>query len=246
MPPPDRLKACRLVSHRGEHDNRQVLENTLPAFDKAYRAGVWGIEMDLRWTKDLHPVVFHDPDTRRLFGVPLRICQIDFKDLQARFPLIPGLEQVVANYGKKMHLMLEIKAETYPNPQLQCRRLHSRLSGLTPGQDYHLLSLTPSMFGHLTGFEPDLFLPIAEFNLPAVSRTAIQYGYGGVLGHYLLLTRGCRKRHARHGQKVGSGYIDSTNCLWRELNRGTQWIFSNQAARMQKIVDGCLRSHNSG
>ena len=62
-----RLMDCRIISHRGEHDNRNVFENTLKSFDKALESGIFGIEFDLRWTKDLKPVVFHDGNTKRLF-----------------------------------------------------------------------------------------------------------------------------------------------------------------------------------
>ena len=36
------LDSCRLISHRGEHDNQSVFENTLPALQQAMDAGVWG------------------------------------------------------------------------------------------------------------------------------------------------------------------------------------------------------------
>ena len=66
-----RLSVCRIISHRGEHDNYNVMENTLAAFDTADRAGVWGIECDVRWTADLEPVICHDPDLTRISaGLP--------------------------------------------------------------------------------------------------------------------------------------------------------------------------------
>lgn len=54
-PDPEKLKACKIVSHRGEHDNTSVYENTIAAFDGAMEQGVWGIEFDVRWTRDLQP-----------------------------------------------------------------------------------------------------------------------------------------------------------------------------------------------
>jgi len=55
------LRNCKIISHRGEHDNISAIENTLPAFDNARANGVWGIEFDIRWTADLVPVIIHDP-----------------------------------------------------------------------------------------------------------------------------------------------------------------------------------------
>ena len=67
FPDTEKLKQCKIISHRGEHDNKMVYENTIPAFDRVNEAGVWGIEFDIRWTKDLKPVVFHDRDLPRVF-----------------------------------------------------------------------------------------------------------------------------------------------------------------------------------
>ena len=113
------LGRCRIVSHRGEHDNIAVFENTLTAFDRARDSGVWGIECDIRWTKDLVPVVFHDADLQRLFGDSLNIGQTILHKLRKEYPQIPTLAEVLTRYGKNMHLMVEIKAETYPDPAYQ-------------------------------------------------------------------------------------------------------------------------------
>lgn len=242
VPAVDRLRGCKLISHRGEHDNRTVYENTLPAFERANRAGVWGIELDLRWTRDLEPVVFHDPDTRRLFGENNRISRLRVDELNHIFPQIPTLKDVVERFGQKMHLMLEIKPEFYPEPDHQCRRLTAQLAALKPGIDYHLISLSPDMFRHFDPFPARFCLPIAELNLRAISNMAIRERYGGILGHYLLVNRRYQDRHGRHDQKIGTGFADSPNCLYRELNRGVEWIFSNHAATLQRVIDDRLKA----
>jgi len=43
-------------------------------------------------------------------------------------------------------------------------------------------------------------------------------------------------------QMVGTAYIKSKNSLFRELNRGVEWVFSNNAIEIQSIRDACLRS----
>ncbi|MFN2166628.1 MAG: glycerophosphodiester phosphodiesterase, partial [Anaerolineae bacterium] len=57
FPGRERLRRCKIIAHRGQHDNRGVPENTLAAFKAARSCGVWGIELDIRWTRDLVPVV---------------------------------------------------------------------------------------------------------------------------------------------------------------------------------------------
>ncbi|HSO19284.1 MAG TPA: glycerophosphodiester phosphodiesterase [Desulfosarcina sp.] len=235
-PPPHRLRSCRIVSHRGEHDNRDRFENTLPAFDAAADAGVWGIEMDIRWTRDLVPVVFHDPDARRLFGHGAPIAETTLEGIKQRFPLIPTLAEVVERYGGRLHLMLEIKHEPYRRPQDQARIMQKSLRGLAAGGDYHLMGLHPEMFAAFGSLPPRAFVPIARLRIDRFSRLAAARGWGGLAAHYLLATRGVVERHQRRGQGIGTGFVDSRQCLFREVSRGVDWIFSNRAAAMQAEV----------
>ena len=229
------LRACRIISHRGEHDNASCFENTLPAFDRAVKAGVWGIELDLRWTRDLIPVVFHDPDTLRLFNDPVQIRHLTTNMLKARFPLIPTLSEVIERYGGKHHLMIEIKAETYPRPFVQSRRMQWLLRHLAPGGDFHLMSLDPCMFACFDFLPTTTFIPIARLRIDLFSRLAKANGWGGVAGHYLFAPTGLISRYHELGKQVGTGFVDSRNCLHREVSRGVDWIFSNRAAAVQAI-----------
>lgn len=242
-PDPERLKGVRLVSHRGEHDNRRVLENTLAAFDRVQAAGVWGVELDIRWTRDLQPVVFHDPDTGRVFGgKPRKIMEMTRAEVRSRFPAIPALAEVIARYGKRLHLMVEIKAEHYPDPARQNRILADLFSGLAPGSDYHVLSLAPAMLHRIDFLPPRFLLPIAGTNIRQLSRLALDHHWGGLCGHYLLMTRGLQRRHVRNCQRVGTGFVASGNCLFREVNRDVSWIFSNHAARLQAAADASVQA----
>ncbi len=242
-PVPDRaaLKACRLISHRGEHDNQTVFENTLAAFHGVAEAGVWGIECDLRWTRDLVPVISHDPDLSRLFGSPATIARLTWTELRKTCPLIPSLQEVVERFGGKTHLMLEIKKERYPDRLRQNRVLQELFAGLEPGRDYHLITLSPEMFLEIDCIPREYFLPIAQTNIRGLSRLALRAGYGGVTGHYLLMSERRIRLHHRRGQCVGTGFISSRNCLFREIGRGVDWIFSNHAARLQADMAETLR-----
>ncbi len=66
---------------------------------------------------------------------------------------------------------------------------------------------------------------------------AASNGWGGIAGHYLLAANGLVTRHHRLGQGIGTGFADSRRCLFREVARGVDWVFSNRAAQMQAICD---------
>ncbi len=232
------VRRCRIVAHRGAHDyNRSAKENTLEAFELARAAGVWGVETDIRWTADLTPVICHDPDTVRVFGKDVRLCDVGFEALRAAVPAVPSLAEVVAEFGGELHLMLELKAERFPDIERQKAILAEQLSGLAPGEDYHMMALDPDLFETFDIRPRQCCLPVSMMNMAAISRRTLNEPYGGITGHYLLLTGAIKSRHEAIGQKVGTGFVKSRNCLYREMNRGMEWIFSNDAVAMQRIVD---------
>lgn len=234
------LERCRLISHRGEYDNVCIMENTLAAFEGAQRGGVWGLECDIRWTCDLVPVICHDPTPGRVFGIDTPLAEVSFNDLRRRVVQIPSLREVVEQFGGKMHLMLELKRENWPDVSAQANILRNELAPLLPGENYHLLSLDTDMFARVPFVSPRYCLPVAELNVRALSRYALGQGCAGLGGHYLLLNERLRSRHSEHGQRLGTGFPGSRNCLYRELNRGIEWVFSNDAVAMQRIVDEAL------
>ncbi len=245
VPTLEKLKDCKIISHRGEHDNRTVIENTMQAFDIAKKAGVWGIEFDIRWTKDLYPVVSHDPTLIRLFHTSRRISELSRDELKQDFPMIPSLSDVIQKYGKTLHLMVEIKEEAYPDPEYQNQVLKTLFSPLTPKKDFHILSLCPEMFSILTFVHKSAFLPVSEMNFIHLSRLAFKNRYCGISGHYLFLSNLLLKKHRNIGQKTGTGFISSRNVLFRELNRGIDWIFSNHAVRLQNILNEMIEQADS-
>ena len=235
------LRSAKIVSHRGEHLDGHVRENTLAAFDRAVESGVWGIEFDIRWTRDLRPVVCHDANLQRVFGISLEIGDTSLAELRTACPLVPTLEEVVQRYGRRVHLMAEIKEEVYPEPERQNRILREIFQALRPQTDFHVLSLSIRMFDVIDFVPKTVCMPVAQLNLSRLSRLAARERMAAVAGHYLFVTSETIRRHHALGQKVATGYIGSQNCLFREINRGVDWIFSNHGAAVQAILDDCLR-----
>lgn len=236
------LRKCKIISHRGENNNREVIENTLPAFEAARAAGVWGIECDIRWTRDLVPIIHHDATCARLFDDPATLANLEFAEVRERFPLIPTLREVVEEFGGNTHMMLEIKAEHYPAPERQKAILQATLSSLSPGQDFHILLLDPALAERVDFLPPPSCFLVAELNVARLSQHALEQGLGGLTGHYLMLTKKVQRRHEAAGQRIGTGFIHSRNALFRELKRDVEWIFSNQAVKMQGILDAELNA----
>jgi len=240
FPGKKRLKQCKIVSHRGEYDNQTVFENTIPAFDRVREAGVWGIEFDVRWTKDLQPVVFHDRTLQRVFKSDIEVNKVTLSELKQQYNLIPSLSEVIQKYGKILHLMVEIKKEEYPDPVYQNNVLKNIFDPLTPRIDFHIISLRPEMFTLINFAASSTFLPSARLNVKRLSDQALLNNYRGITGHYFLIIDTILKKHHQQNQCVGTGFIGSKNCLFRELNRGVNWMFSNNAVELQNICNSLL------
>lgn len=235
-PTPEKLRSCRIVSHRGQHDNRTLLENTMDAFRTARDAGAWGIETDIRWTKDMVPMIHHDTNTERVFGQDIEISDCEFSELRASVPDIPTLEELVAEFGGNTHLMIEIKEEDFPQLERQKKIVRDILSDLSPTEDYHFLALDPGLFETFNIEPRNCCLPVAMTNMKELSTAALENGYGGITGHFLLLTKDLQAKHGAKGQGIGPGFPRSRNSLYREINRDADWVFTNDAVKLLGVI----------
>lgn len=235
------LRKCKIVSHRGEHDNQRVRENTLAALRAVAAAGIWGIEFDVRWTRDLHPVVIHDPATGRVFDIDLAVAEVSLQQLRQQIPEIPTLEEVVTEFGGKIHLMVELKRDSLNQDDIKASRLAEIFAGLRAGYDFHFLALQADLFD-LVGFAGhDAWVLVSELEIEAFSKQAIEHGYGGLCGHYLLLNQRLLELHHGRGQKLGTGFAGSRQCFYRELNREVDWVFTNRALKLKRFREQLLR-----
>jgi glycerophosphoryl diester phosphodiesterase len=189
--------------------------------------GIWGIEFDVQWTADGAPVVVHDADAGRVFGrSDIRIAEISARQLAQQCSEIPTLEIILDRYRQQLHLMIEIKSATFESRHAQT--LKSLLGELEPGRDFHLLALEPQVLDYLHMFPPTALIPVAEFNTATICSLALRHGYGGVAGHYALLSASMRGALRQQGIGHGTGFVASGNVLRREIARGTEWIFTNR------------------
>ncbi|KTD19817.1 glycerophosphodiester phosphodiesterase [Legionella londiniensis] len=217
---------ARLIAHRGAHNKKlQIIENTHAAFKRAQALQCWGIELDIHASKDGVLIVNHDPTLKRLWNKNATISECDYTTIELLAPQIPTLASVIAAYGKSMHLFIELKAPFYAVDELA-----EVLKPLNPCEDYHLLSLEQEIFSSLTHFPRESFLLVpVEHNVREFCNLSIQKGYGGVLGHYFLLSNSLINALRKEKQIAGVGFINSKYSLYRELNRGLTYLFTDDA-----------------
>ena len=117
-----------IIAHRGASGHAP--ENTLAAFDLAWRSGADGIELDVHLSRDGRIMVHHDPGTVRTSGVDRQIADSDCAELQMldvgswrgseyQGQTLPTLEQVLTGVPRGRQVLIEIKSGPAIAPVLQ-------------------------------------------------------------------------------------------------------------------------------
>ena len=220
-------KPIQIVAHRGWHNNENLIENTLQSFQTALDHKLYGVEFDIRWTKDLIPIVHHDESLNRLWGIDRDIADLDFLELREKAPMIPSLQEVIERFGKKLHLFIEIKAEVFPDLSKQKIILAKTLSSLKAYTDFHLLTLDIDMVKEFNNFDTKLFLLVSELEVMRMIHFVEKYELGGITGHFVLIGDELVKEQQFKQRLVGTGFLRTKSALNRERNKGVDFHFTN-------------------
>src|SRR5688500_10497757 len=120
--------SVEIIAHRGASSDAP--ENTLSAMKLAWEQNADAIELDLWLSKDGRLVVFHDADAKRIAGVPRKVADLTWAEVQQldagawkspRFTgeRVPNLESILATVPKGGRAVLEIKCGPEIVPELK-------------------------------------------------------------------------------------------------------------------------------
>ena len=146
-------------AHRGLHGEHECFEdaapeNSLKAFERACEGG-FGIELDVRQTKDGKIVVFHDDTLTRVCGIDGRVSDMTFAELQSARLLgteekIPLFKEVLALVSGRAQLLVEIKDDGYGASTVEkTMKLLSEYKG-----EYIVESFNPLILGNVKKYAP--------------------------------------------------------------------------------------------
>ena len=100
-----------IIGHRGA--SAVAPENTMAAFREAIAAGSDGIEFDVRLARDGVPVIIHDNTLRRTTGLPHRVADLTWPELENLDVGVPSLEQLFTLFeANDLLLFLEMKVDS--------------------------------------------------------------------------------------------------------------------------------------
>ena len=113
-----------IIGHRGAP--RHAPENTIQSFDAALELEVDMIELDVRITRDGHPVAIHDATLTRTHRISSHIHALTLDELQraARDKPIPTLREVLDRYFGRIMINVELKGRAAALPVLRLIEEH--------------------------------------------------------------------------------------------------------------------------
>ncbi|HEL1612189.1 TPA: hypothetical protein TXL52_000220 [Streptococcus suis] len=173
-------------AHRGFHDNAgPAPENSLLAIQLAVEKG-YGIEFDIRLTKDGQLVVFHDETLKRTSGIDQNIEELTYEELLS-FSLfaskerIPLLSQILSTVAGRVPLIVELKSESMEVADL-CRRTIAELD--TYEGLFMVESFNPLVVAYFRKHRPNYFRGQLSGNLEGkkgVSYTVVRHLLSNVI-----------------------------------------------------------------
>ena len=103
-----------IIAHRGVHNNKDIPENSLLAFNKAIDNN-YAIEFDIEITKDDKLIIHHDDNLKRMTGVNKNVEELTYDEIRNLYLLdtfekIPTLSDVLSLVNGKVLLDIEIKS----------------------------------------------------------------------------------------------------------------------------------------
>ena len=154
-------------AHRGLHGrvgyDEYAAENSLTAFARAKEHG-YGIELDLRMSKDGEIVVIHDGDLERVTGVKGKVAELTLDEIKSNTLIgttdtVPTLREVLELIDGAIPLLFEIKEEGMDHT------LSEKVAEILKDYkgDYMVESFSPFAFG------------VFKKKLPAIPRGFLAY-----------------------------------------------------------------------
>ena len=155
-------------AHRGIHASENVDENSLGAFKLAVEMG-YAIEMDLRYTKDMVPMVSHDNNMLRMCGKDVNLSNIDYKDVKELTFIESGekilsFEEFLSYIDGKVPLLIELKAYHIPGKfEENVMKILSSYKG-----QYAIQSYNPLALSYVKKIDPNVTIGLLYDDVPGL------------------------------------------------------------------------------
>jgi len=207
-----------LLGHRGARGSRSVAENTFASFDLALKHGCQGFEFDVRLTSDGCAVICHDPQAGKAEIARSKCAQL---------PQLPSLLDVLARYGNRAFLDIELKVPGLESQLLVALREHP------PRRGYVVSSFLPEVLTNLRVRSPETvlgFICDRQVDLDRWQDLPVTY----VIPHYSLITAKLVQEVHDAGKVLFTWTVNDRASMQRLAEWGVDGIISDKTEFLVK------------
>ncbi len=213
----------------------------MAAFREAIAAGSDGIEFDVRLTRDSVPVIIHDNTLRRTTGLPHRVADLTWSELESLSVGVPSLEKLFTLFeANDLMLFLEMKvdsaAEHLPLAEACCRLIDDysfKRRIFVECFDLKALEVVKNI---------DSEIKTAALFQPAISRPSLSdqqiidqakaVGASALALHYRLARESLVKKATEEELRAALWTVDDPAWIARAKSLGIEALITNNPAAM--------------
>jgi len=209
----------KTIAHRGIHNNLNIPENSIKAFQKALDKNL-PIELDIHILKDNTLIVFHDDNLKRMTGINENIKDYTYNELNKLKLLntnykIPTLKEVLELVNGKVPIIIELKNDKRTNKM--CNELVNELKNYKG--EFIIQSFYPSIINWFKKNKPEY-----------IRGLLISNNYKNKLTKFLIKTKLLLKYTSPNFLSVSKNILNNKK-IQRERHKGTPvfvWTIKNK------------------
>lgn len=213
-----------IIGHRGASGH--LLENTMPSFRKALELGANGLELDVRITADAKLVVVHG----NVVGGHA-VQSSPYSEIR-RLPEgqeVPLLEEVLAEFGRRTYLDVELKAPGFEQSAIELLEKHCEWSQTV------LSSFFPQTLIKARQIAPDLQLGFI-YNRSQDEETRHNCPVDVVIPQFRLASRDLIAEAHAQGLKVFAWTVNDRQEAARLMGLGVDGLISDYPEMVAELV----------
>ncbi|MEE2962151.1 MAG: glycerophosphodiester phosphodiesterase family protein [Myxococcota bacterium] len=226
-------QTTKFIGHRGVFCHPTLKENTFAAFDAAVTLGA-GIEFDIRLSSDGIPMVHHDSNLQRVFGIDAEIANHSASEIQATAP-VPTLAEVLDRYGEKAPFLFIEDKNTPGNggTQTSSRIIEAELKKRDLTQKAAVIALKTEIIEIYRQETQDIKLAIIYMVSPKKALEYMQkHSNIGLMGWYATFPVEIEKQIPTHEKIFGCGFLNWDGTARRFARKGFPFLFSDRVDRV--------------
>lgn len=240
------LRRPLTISHRGVN-NKNGVQNTIPALKKTAKLHPDFVEIDLHETKDKQFVVMHDENLLKLAGINKMPKDLTLKQLTKITLREDGHKAKIASFdqylaaAKKLNQRLLIEIKTTPrDSKKMLQRFNKKYGNLVLKRHYQVQSLDYSVIERLHEINPKIYtLYIQPYNFTYPQSMANGYSM-----EYSTLNNDFIWQAHLKGDRVYAWTVNEASIMRKMMFEGVDGIITDDVSTLKKIIHNFEDDHS--